>query len=185
MKIFFDTEFTGLYKNTSLISIGCVDENGNTFYAEISDFDESLCDDWIQHNVIGNLRFRKYGSVDTRAADGSWWNFKGPKKAVRKALTEWLNEYDSVEFVSDVCHFDMVLLIDLFEHAFNMPTHVNPACHDINQDIARYYNITETAAFDKSREEILADEYILIKGIKHNALYDALVIKEIHNLINS
>ena len=30
MKIFFDTEFTGLHKNTTLISIGLVDENGRT-----------------------------------------------------------------------------------------------------------------------------------------------------------
>lgn len=41
MNIFFDTEFTGLHKNTTLISIGCVDENGRTFYAELTDYDES------------------------------------------------------------------------------------------------------------------------------------------------
>ena len=35
MKIFFDTEFTGLVQNTKLISIGMVDENGRAFYAEM------------------------------------------------------------------------------------------------------------------------------------------------------
>ena len=29
MKIFFDTEFTGLHKNTELISIGLIAENGH------------------------------------------------------------------------------------------------------------------------------------------------------------
>jgi len=40
MKIYFDTEFTGLHKNTTLISIGCVAENGKTFYAELTDYDK-------------------------------------------------------------------------------------------------------------------------------------------------
>ena len=31
MKIFFDTEFTGLHKNTTLISIGLVTEEGKHF----------------------------------------------------------------------------------------------------------------------------------------------------------
>lgn len=34
MKLFFDTEFTGLTQNTSLISLTIVDENDRTFYAE-------------------------------------------------------------------------------------------------------------------------------------------------------
>ena len=38
MRIFFDTEFTGLHQNTTLISIGCIDENGRTFYAESTDY---------------------------------------------------------------------------------------------------------------------------------------------------
>jgi hypothetical protein len=37
MKIFFDTEFSGLHKNTTLISIGCISEDGKTFYAELED----------------------------------------------------------------------------------------------------------------------------------------------------
>ncbi len=33
MKVFFDTEFTGLRKDTTLVSIGMIAENGETFYA--------------------------------------------------------------------------------------------------------------------------------------------------------
>ena len=36
MNIFFDTEFTGLRKDTTLISIGMIAENGKTFYAELT-----------------------------------------------------------------------------------------------------------------------------------------------------
>ena len=31
MRLFFDTEFTGLHKNTTLISIGIIAENGKSF----------------------------------------------------------------------------------------------------------------------------------------------------------
>ena len=39
MKVFFDTEFTGLHQNTTLLSIGLVAENGRSFYAEFMDYD--------------------------------------------------------------------------------------------------------------------------------------------------
>jgi hypothetical protein len=38
-KVFFNTEFTGLHQNTTLISIGLVSECGKTFYAELTDYD--------------------------------------------------------------------------------------------------------------------------------------------------
>ena len=50
MKIFFDTEFTGLHKDTSLISIGLVDEDGKTFYAEFLDY---TCDSGLLKDISG------------------------------------------------------------------------------------------------------------------------------------
>lgn len=55
MPIYFDMEFTGLHQTTTLISIGCISQNGNQFYAEFPGFDTSQVDDWIQENVIDNL----------------------------------------------------------------------------------------------------------------------------------
>ena len=55
MKLFFDTEFTGLHKDTTLISIGIISEDERTFYAELTDYDKSQVDDWIKENVIDNL----------------------------------------------------------------------------------------------------------------------------------
>lgn len=54
MKVFFDTEFTGLQKDTNLISIGFVDENDNELYLEIKDTDVSQVDNWIKENVLDN-----------------------------------------------------------------------------------------------------------------------------------
>lgn len=181
MKIFFDTEFTGLHKNTTLISIGLVDEDGRTFYAEFSDYYEVQCDEWIYENVIKHLKWSKEEPCEnfTNRNENNWEAF-GTKSYIKEVLKEWLSNYDNVQLVSDCCHYDMVLFIDLFGDAFRIPSNVNATCHDINQDIAKYFGISEKEAFDKSREEIVGD---VIEGDKHNALYDAKVIREIYRIM--
>ena len=52
MNIFFDTEFTGLHKNTTLISIGLISETGKTFYAEFTDYNHTQIDNWIQKKML-------------------------------------------------------------------------------------------------------------------------------------
>jgi hypothetical protein len=187
MKIFFDTEFTGLRKNTTLISIGMIDENNRCFYAEFNDFDRKQCDNWIKENVIKNLKHKGALHLNLKGFNPSEnkTTVIGNKNEIQKYLIEWLSVYDNVELVSDVCHYDMVLLIDIFGSAWDVPSCLNPSCHDINQDIANYYHISEMEAFDKGREDILKEHKKTIKGNKHNALYDAKVIKEIYNIIRS
>lgn len=203
MKIFFDTEFTGLHKDTTLISIGLIDENGRTFYGEFSDYDESQCDNWIRENVIKHLKWSKEGPVEdfVNIYVNSWEAF-GSKEYIKIVLSEWLSKYDEVELVSDCCHYDMVLFIDIFGDAWSIPDVVNPVCHDINQDIAKYFDISEREAFDLSREKIIekvnidnqdianhfdiseGEKIINIEGDKHNSLYDAKVIREIYKIVN-
>ncbi len=182
MKLFFDTEFTGLHKRTSLISIGIVAENGKRFYAEFSDYDKSQCDDWIKKNVLSNTvmggnnaLYESHQNIENLTVS------IGTKDKVCYELSEWMKQFDSVQFVSDVSHYDFVLLIDIFGGAFDLPGNASAACHDINQDIARHYGISEKEAFDKSREDIVSELCgRQIEGEKHNALYDAEVIKAIY-----
>lgn len=194
MKIFFDTEFTGLHKDTTLISIGLIDKNGRTFYAEFLSYDKSQCDNWIKDNVIQHLKYPHV--IDNwNNKDSEHFECVGYTYYIRKWLDAWLSRYEEVELISDVCHYDMVLFIDIFGDAFSLPDNVNPACHDINQDIAKHFNISECEAFDLSREEIIKTynekikewwpEYEIkdIDGDKHNSLYDAKVIKEIYKMI--
>ena len=193
MKVFFDTEFTGLHKDTTLISIGLVDENDRTFYAEFSDFNIFQCDEWIHENVIKHLKLGKYEHYGLNVNNTEVY---GSKEFIKEKLSDWLSQYDEVELVSDCCHYDMVLFIDIFGGAFDIPANVNPVCHDINQDITKYFKISEREAFDISREGIIETynekisehwpkEYIEIYGDKHNALYDAKVIKAIFKVINT
>ena len=183
MNIYFDTEFTGLHKDTTLISIGLISEDNKTFYAEFTDYDKSQCDEWIQTNVIDSLQIKDYGvNKDT-------WDetiIKGNKILIKFYLSMWLSQFDNVQLISDVSHYDMVLFIDIFGSALDLPKNVNPSCHDINQDISKYLEVDETSAFDTNRERLLLyfdEDSELPSGDKHNSLYDAKVIKELYERI--
>ena len=47
LKVYYDAEFTGLHRNTSLISIGLISESGSKFYAEFIDYDQKQVDNWL------------------------------------------------------------------------------------------------------------------------------------------
>lgn len=187
--LFFDTEFTGLRKDTTFISLGIVADNGKKFYAEFTDYDESQCDEWIKKNVIDNLHLDGMGDgISDLDEKPSGIMVRGNKHYVSKELKEWLSQFDSIQFVSDVCHYDFALLIDLLtggKTALDLPNNISAVCHDINSDITRHYGISEREAFDKSREEIVSELCgHEVEGTKHNALYDAEVIKEIWEEVN-
>lgn len=185
MRLYFDTEFTGLHKDTTLISIGIVSEDGRSFYAELNDYDKTQVDDWIQKNVISNLLFREpnqgeceHNSMQRHEASnpigspinkGYSMEVRGNKLEVSKELRLWMNQFDSVKMYSDCLAYDWVLFNDLFGHAFNIPKNV----YYIPFDICTIFEMNGIDA-DISREEFTNNSVI---GKKHNALYDAKVIK--------
>lgn len=188
MKIFFDTEFTGLHKNTTLISIGLIDENNRMFYGVLDDYDRSQLNDWLVKNVINNLDYE----LPETLKDFELTSIKGGSEKVKSSLLTWLNDgnYNIAEFVSDVCHYDFVMLIDLlWSNALEVPDNVSAVCVDINNQIANFKNINNFGAFSISREELLKNGIIfnekdskLVNELlslesKHNAIYDAIVIK--------
>lgn len=199
MELFFDMEFTGLRQNTTPISIGIVSEDGKKFYAEFTDYDESQCNDWIKENVIKKLKAEniKFDSSHTLCDESSFGNRRWLKynDSMEVAYGEifyiipflqiWLKQFDTIQFVSDVCHYDFVLLIDLLTNggtALDLPENISAVCHDLNMDIARHYHVSDREAFDMSREQIVHDlcgEDGVVFGDKHNSLYDAEVIHAI------
>lgn len=203
--VYFDTEFTGLRKDTSLISIGLVTSDGDTFYAEFTDYNKEYVDEWIEENVIKNLLNPK------TVLEGSHWAMSGTTAEIREQLLNWLAPFKEaerpVQFVSDVSHYDFVLLIDLILGdskltAIDLPSYISACCVDLNQDIGTAIqrikpdNVSEEefnknfvpsiAAFNISRGELVSKiPEFQYEGNEHNSLYDALVIKAIHqNLWN-
>lgn len=179
-KIYFDTEFTGLHNGTTLISIGVVLSDSNKkFYGQCTDYDKDQVNDWIKKNVISNLE----DLPDGLSVKNNISRFSGPVNELGAELKRWLMQHSepSGMFVSDVCQYDMVFLQDVLNNSnLEFEVQAAPCCHDINQDIATMYNITEAEAFDMSREEIAKEAGMKLDEIKkHNALYDAEVIKAI------
>ena len=185
--LFFDTEFTGLRKNTTLISLGIVSEDGKKFYAEFTDYDESQCDDWIKENVLKNLlgKYLPIGGALNKKGKIIEYSCAGSREEVSKCLSEYLSQFDTIQFVSDVCHYDFVLLIDLLTNggtAIDVPLNISVVCHDLNQDIAQHFRVPDHEALDMSREQIMNDlcrPEDIVTGDKRNSLYDAEVIQAI------
>lgn len=162
MKVFFDTEFTGLHQDTTLMSIGLVDENGRTFYCELDDYDKSGVDDWIKKNVVDNFTGENVGNMTY----------------LKDSLGEWLAVYDQVEMWSDCYAYDWMLFCQIWGHAFNVPKNV----YYIPFDLATLLKVKGYDP-DTSREGLAGfDE----DQSKHNALHDALMIKACYvNVIKS
>lgn len=184
MKLFLDTEFTGLHQNTDLISIGLISEDNRTFYAESTDFDSVNLEEWIKENVVENLRFNdennliKIDSTTKIWTDNYSIDLKQNIKKIAFELKLWLNQFESVEIWSDCLAYDWVLFCELFGGALdkNLPNNV----YYIPFDICTLFKMKGIDP-DISREgyagmaygEGADDE----KDTKHNALWDAMVIK--------
>lgn len=188
MKLFFDTEFTGLHKDTSLISIGIISEDNKHFYAELNDYDKSQVDEWILKNVIDNLLYNDNTTLFDMDNNKNII-MKDTKANVKKVLLKWLHDNfndETIEFVSDVSSYDFVLLVDLIAGcSLDLPDNVVPYCYDINQDISKYLNISLMDAFNANREDIVKSKNIELKNInKHNSMFDAKIIMCIYSIIN-
>lgn len=171
-KIFFDTEFTGLHQNTTLISIGMVAETGEKFYAEFTDYDKSQVDDWLRENVIEKLKFNKLPN-DGYSFDWDLKNyqFKAAKLSIKERIEIWLEQFGEVEMWSDCLSYDWVLFCQLFGHAFNIPKNV----YYIPFDICTLFKMRGIDP-DINREQYAFNQ--AAHKDKHNALHDAEVIME-------
>jgi len=166
-KIFFDTEFTGLHQNTTLISIGLISECGKSFYAELTDYDKGQIDEWLQNNVISNLILPKNLGLGSKGVGVE--GFVGNSSFIKEELIKFLTQFEEVEMWSDCLSYDWVLFNQIFGHAFNIPKNV----YYIPFDICTLF-YSKGIDPDISREKFAE---MMDDSKKHNALWDAKVIK--------
>lgn len=78
-RYFIDTEFTDFNLETrQLISLAIVGEDGREFYGECSDFDRSLCNNFVSEIVLPQL-----GQIPGRSM---------PSSRLREELLSWLQD---------------------------------------------------------------------------------------------
>lgn len=75
-RYFIDTEFTS-FERCQLISLAIVGENGHEFYGECTDFDRSLCSEFVRASVLPQLE-----QIGERA-----WRFS----ELSKVLHAWID----------------------------------------------------------------------------------------------
>jgi hypothetical protein len=180
--IFYDAEFTGLHKDTTLISIGMISQSKQTFYAEFTDYDTTQVDDWVNENVISHLLFRDEKEKYTSILKDSYRDLysitlKGDTKFVKRELIKWLKKESTfhkkqIQFFVDCYAYDWMLLNKLLAkdgNAINIPKYIYYIPVDLSSVL--YFAGVDP---DINREEFARvednEEYF-----KHNALYDATI----------
>lgn len=71
-QLFFDCEFTDLCGSASLISAGFITQSGEHFYAELSDFEESACNDFVKVTVLPLLSLPPISTLDFLSSLIDW-----------------------------------------------------------------------------------------------------------------
>lgn len=75
--LFFDCEFTALSESALLISAGFVSQSGEQFYAELSDYQEDSCNNFVKTTVLPLLSMRPTSTADFVLSLTVWLNNLG------------------------------------------------------------------------------------------------------------
>lgn len=70
--LFFDCEFTDLSSSASLISAGFITQSGDQFYAELSDYEEEACNDFVKATVLPLLSLHPISTLDFVSSLTDW-----------------------------------------------------------------------------------------------------------------
>ena len=170
-RVFLDTEFTGLVKDTELVSIGLYINQSNYFYAEFNDWDKSKSFEWLETTVISKLEFQFQDNELNKI--GNCWRAKGNKQEVASELRNWLSQYEVIEIWADVLAYDWVLFCDLFGGAFGIPENI----FYIPFDLATLFRIKGVIEPKGQYDgDISRYDYVGVdKTLQHHALADARV----------
>lgn len=182
-KIFCNIQFTGLHKQTTLLSIGIISDCGRGFYAEFTDYNKDQVTPWIKDNVMPSL----YKDTDITPPVESY--IISTTQDIKTILIKWLDdvrEGKDIEFVFDCGWYNFILMIDLISgEATTMPSWILPVYTDVNNLIADKLDIHPAEAFDVSRRELLKRfTGIDFKPNSYCSAYEAYVIKSIHDKIS-
>lgn len=164
MRIYFDTEFTHLDGNAKreLISAGFVSEDGQEWYAEISDFNRALCSPFVVSTVLPLLE----GKAETTFTADMF----GPR------LFAWLTSFgEDVELIADHSADWELLTRYISERLASLPCRIHSSVWQPPNDESQRIKILEAELrfwFANPRKQ-------------HHALFDARRLKVVVQGIGS
>ena len=166
--VFLDTEFTGEHSKTTLVSLGMVTMDGKTLEINFNDYNKKQVSTWLKKNVLSNLK-KESAYSSKRAFD---------------KINNFLESYSSGEKISLVTAgktLDITLLFDLYKYSKVNKNQQFHWLHDLPDYLSHNEHLDLNTMFlllglKNVNREIFAN--LKIKKNKHNALYDAIVIRE-------
>ncbi len=163
INVFLDCEFTGLKKNTDLISIALVSESGKEYYA-VTHYDQFVVDTnpFLKENVEPNL-----GTEERKSKIEIFFE-------ITKFFEGLINDADDqIRIIGDHIAYDWVLFCDLFSGE-RWPEYL----HYIPLDISSLFWAAGVDPDIKRSDYAFEDEEIIPKVVVHNALEDAILLKK-------
>lgn len=135
--------------------------------------DSDMVDAWEKH-ARANRVLVHYHKLLQNVQKAYSVSMRCDAKRLKVELTNWLDQFQlaKVKMVSDCLAYDWVLFNQIFGHAFNLLPFISYIPYDICGGF-EHLGIDP----DISREEYISDLGDVPPGKKHNALYDAEVIK--------
>lgn len=168
MRYYLDTEFIEYPGSIQLISLGIVAEDGRTFYAENSSFDERKADNWVKENVLNKLLWWSCDGIGGHKpyismAENKSIEMFGTISSIKKVLLGFFHGDKSPEFWGYYADYDWVVFCWIFGKMIDLPENFPMYCRDLKQ------------LLDESGKEKIHNP-----DGEHNALVDALWNKDLH-----
>lgn len=133
MKYFIDTEFAERPCSIDLISIAIVAEDGREFYAESSDFQDNMANEWVLANVVPKLWSRQADKSEFNAwtRDGGQGGLMD-RGSIARAVRRFVGD-EKPEFWGYYAAYDWVAFCWLFGAMIDLPKGWPMYCRDIKQ----------------------------------------------------
>jgi len=171
---FLDCEFTGEHAFTTLVSLGIVGSGEEELYLTFDDYEKDQVTPWLEKNVL------TYIDSSTCVS----------KREGFQILKKWLEEYSQGNPVSLITvgkTSDLTLLFELWHYEFPMrkyfhalhclPKYLN---HSSHFDLPTMFYLAGLDP-EMNRENFVKE--LQLSGKRHDALYDAKVVKACFNKI--
>ena len=125
------------------MSIGIVAEDGSTFYAECTTFDERNADEWVWENVLGKLSFwgklpqkSRHAHSFQASCKGETIHYEvfGSPKYIKEMLMQFFAEDNSSpQFYAYYADYDWVVFCRIFGRMTDLPKGFPMFCIDLKQ----------------------------------------------------